>query len=88
MLYSAHERVPPFWLHHYMETDFKKWTELAQDRAGWQKLIYQSSNGAVPPPDTARRNVTHVPPANYCMFFDGSTELTIGHGSTKARIVT
>ena len=21
-------------------TDFKKWTELAQDRAGWRKLIY------------------------------------------------
>ena len=24
-------------------TDFKKWTELAQDRAGWQKLIYQTA---------------------------------------------
>eukprot|EP00622_Pseudochattonella_farcimen_P006287 FR742073.1.p1 GENE.FR742073.1~~FR742073.1.p1 ORF type:complete len:131 (-),score=0.13 FR742073.1:118-510(-) len=42
-------------------TDFKKWTELAQDRAGWQKLTYQTAQ--FPPADTARRNVTHVPSA-------------------------
>ena len=23
-----------------ISTDFKEWTELAQHRAGWQKLIY------------------------------------------------
>ena len=26
-----------------ISTDFKEWTELAQDRAGWQKLIYQTA---------------------------------------------
>ena len=26
-----------------ISADFKEWTELAQDRAGWQKLIYQTA---------------------------------------------
>ena len=26
-----------------ISTDFKEWAELAQDRAGWQKLIYQTA---------------------------------------------
>ena len=41
-----------------ISTDFKEWAELAQDRAGWQKLICQTAN-EVPPRDTARRLVTH-----------------------------
>ena len=40
-----------------ISTDFKEWTELAQDRAGWQKLIYQTAKS--PPRNTARRLVTH-----------------------------
>ena len=53
--------------------------EVDRARAGPRGLAEAHlSNGAVPPPDTARRNVTHVPPANYCMFFDGSTGPIIG----------
>ena len=41
-------------------TDFKKWAELAQDRAGWQKVIYQTAQF---PPRTQHQQR---------MFFDGS----------------
>ena len=52
--------------------------EVDRARAGPRGLAEAHlSNDAVPPRDTARRNVTYVPPAKYCMFLTAQQSLSL-----------